>query len=82
MIALRHRPGKWIVICAGLALYAALAVLALGCGKPGEGTVQVDPEVRAKYGKRSGMAPADHAKNKIEPTGAGSQARTTPKKTR
>lgn len=80
MIAIIQRSdGKRMVACSGPALIAALAVMAGGCGNPGEGTVHVDPEVRAKYGKHPGMAPADYAKNKIEPIGAKSPSRKTAK---
>jgi hypothetical protein len=54
-----------MVVCACLALTVALAVLAVGCGNPGEGTVQVDPKVRAKMGKKAGVPPADYGKTKV-----------------
>jgi hypothetical protein len=61
---------KRVVLCAGLALTAALAVMTGGCGNPGEGTVHVGPKAAAKLGKHPGVPFADYAKNKVEPVGA------------
>jgi hypothetical protein len=58
-----------MVACAGVVLAAALAVIARGCGNLGEGTVQVDPRVAARLGKRLGLPPAAYGKNSVEPIG-------------
>jgi hypothetical protein len=67
-----------MAVCAGLALIAALAVMACGCGNPGEGTVQVDPKVAAKLGKFRGIRPADYGKSKVGPIGTKSRPRKDP----
>ena len=54
---------------AGLALIAALAVMAGGCGNLGEGTVQVDPKAAARLGKYRGVPPAAYGKAKAEAIG-------------
>jgi hypothetical protein len=66
---------KTMVVCAGLALAAALAFMAGGCGKPGEGTVHVDSKVAAKLGKPRGLAPRDYGKSKVAPIGNKSRPR-------
>ena len=75
MIAIRPAGRKWMVVCAGLALIAALAVMARGCGNPGEGTVQVDPKVAARLGKYRGVPPAAYGKTKVESIGTKSRLR-------
>jgi hypothetical protein len=76
MRAIRHGVRKRMVVCAGLALTAAFAVLAVGCGNPGEGTVHVDPRVAARLGKHLGVPPAAYGKTKVEPIGIKSRLRT------
>jgi hypothetical protein len=66
-----------MVVCAGLALTAAFAVMAVGCGNPGEGTVHVDPRVAARLGKHLGVPPAAYGK-KVEPIGTKSRLRKEP----
>jgi hypothetical protein len=65
MMAIRHAGRKRMVVCAGLALIAALVVRARGCGNLGEGTVQVDPGVAARLGKHPGVPPAAWGKNAV-----------------
>jgi hypothetical protein len=69
MMAIRPGVRKRVVVCAGLALIAALAVMARGCGKPGEGTVRVDPKAAARLGKYRGVPPAAYGKAKAEAIG-------------
>ena len=78
MIAIRNAGPKRMVVCASLALIAALAVMARGCGNPGQGTVQVDPKVAARLGKFRGVAPADYGKKTVELIGT----KTRPRKDR
>jgi hypothetical protein len=61
--------------CACLALTVVLTVLAAGCGNPGRGTVQVDPKVRARLGKKLGVPPADYAEAKVIDIGTKSRPR-------
>jgi len=75
MMAIRPGVRKRMVMSAGLALIAALAVLASGCGNPGEGTVRVDPKVAAKLGKNRGVPPAAWGKNTVEPPGTKARLR-------
>ena len=75
MMATQHAGRKRMVVCAGLALIAALAVMARGCGHPGEGTVQVDPKAAARLGKYLGVPPAAYGKTKVEPIGIKSRLR-------
>ena len=75
MMAIRHGSRKRKVGCAGLALTATLAVLAVGCGNPGEGTVRVDPKVAAGLGKQRGVPPAAYGKKTVEPIGTRSRLR-------
>ena len=78
MMAIRPGVRKRMVVCAGLALTAALAVMAVGCGNPGEGTVQVDPKVAARLGKFRGVPPAAYGKKMVEPIGTKSRLRKDP----
>jgi hypothetical protein len=52
-----------------------LAVLAIGCGNPGEGTVRVDPQVAARLGKHLGVPPAVYGNSKAEPVATESRLR-------
>jgi hypothetical protein len=67
-----------MVVCAGLALTAALTVMTRGCGNPGEGTVQVDPKVAARLGKYRGVPPAAYGKKTVELIGTKSRLRKDP----
>jgi hypothetical protein len=78
MMAIRHAGRKSVVVCAGLALIAALAVMARGCGHPGEGTVQVDPKAAARLGKYLGVSPAAYGKAKAEAIGIKPRLRKDP----
>jgi hypothetical protein len=78
MMAIRPGVRKRMVMSAGLALIAALAVLASGCGNPGEGTVHVDPKAAARLGKPRGLPPAAYARNKVAPIGTKSRPRKDP----
>jgi hypothetical protein len=64
-----------MVVCACLALTVALALRGIGCGNPGEGTVQVDPKVAARLGKKLGVPPADYGKTKVDDIGTKSRPR-------
>jgi hypothetical protein len=75
MLAIPHRTRKWMVACAGVAIIAAIAVMARGCGNPGEGTVHVDPKVAARLGKFRGVPPAAYGKAKAETIGIKSRLR-------
>ena len=75
MMAIWPGVRKRMVVRAGLALTAALAVMARGCGNPGAGTVRVDPKVAAKLGKFRGVPPAAYGKSKVEPVGIKSRLR-------
>lgn len=66
MFEIRSRAQKMMVAFAGLALIAAFAIMARGCGNPGEGTVHVDPRVAAKLGKYRGVPPAAYGKKTAE----------------
>jgi hypothetical protein len=67
-----------MVVCAGLALIAALVVMARGCGNPGEGTVHVDPKTATRLGKYRGVPPADYGKKMAELIGTKSRLRKGP----
>jgi hypothetical protein len=64
-----------MVVRAGLALTAALAVMACGCGNPGEGTVTVDRKAAARLGKYRGVPPAAYGKAKAEAIGVNPRLR-------
>ena len=78
MIAIRHAGRKRMVVCAALALIAALVVMARGCGNPGEGTVQVDSKVAERLGKFRGIPPAAYGKKTVELIGTKSRLRKDP----
>jgi hypothetical protein len=69
MIPIRRGFRTWTVVCIALTLALVFAVRAGGCGNPGEGTVQVDPKVAGRLGKRLGVPPAAYGKNAVEPLG-------------
>jgi hypothetical protein len=75
MIAIRHGPWKWMLLCAALGIALVFAVRAGGCGNPGEDTVKVDPKVAARLGKHLGIPPAAYGRTLVEPPGIKGRAR-------
>jgi hypothetical protein len=65
-----------MVVCACLVVIAAVAVVARGCGNPGEGTVTVDRKLGTKYGKHLRVSPFADGKKTPEPNGIKSRPRT------
>jgi hypothetical protein len=65
------RPTGQKIVCSVVLAVAVLAagVGVRGCGNPGEGTVKVAPEVRARLGKGPEAARAASGKTRAEPTG-------------
>lgn len=57
-----------------IAVFAAVAGVP-GCGNPGEGSVQIDPRVRARIGKGPDVPPAAGTKTRPEPPGIKSRLR-------
>jgi hypothetical protein len=68
MMAIRPGVRKGMIVCAGLALAAALVVGAGGCSKPGEGTVHVGPQARERIGRGSGAQTPVGSKAVAEPS--------------